>query len=241
MQVSSSIDLSTTSDASPRALSRARAQGTDKPLLRGVSHQIAFFFALGATAFLVAIAPTARSTAAAVVFGGSLAFLFGTSALYHRVQWTTEQRQRMRRVDHAAIFILIAGGYTPLFALVPSSAGGHGALALVWIGATLGVLKSLVWAHAPKWVTAALCVGLGWTAAGQAFDRMPQLGSLNVGLLVLSGFVYSVGAVVYALKRPDPFPKTFGYHEIFHAMVVLASVSLFGHVVLVLRSAQAGW
>jgi len=208
----------------------------EKPLLRGVSHQVAFFAALVAVAALVIRSRSTDAAIAATVFGASLALLFGTSALYHRVQWNPAQRQRMRRLDHAAIFVLIAGGYTPIFALVPSSAGGHGALWAIWIGAAVGVVKSLLWAHAPKWVTALLCVTLGWTVAGQVIDRAPAVGGLAVGMLILCGVIYSLGAVVYALRRPDPFPRVFGYHEVFHALVIVASACLFAHVVLVLRA-----
>lgn len=208
----------------------------EKPLLRGVSHQVAFFFAIVAAAALVLRSRSFEAGVAALVFGASLALLFGTSALYHRVQWSPAQRQRMRRLDHAAIFVLIAGGYTPIFALVPSSAGGHGALWAIWIGAALGVMKSLLWAHAPKWVTALFCVTLGWTVAGQVVDRAPAVGGLAVGMLIVCGVIYSLGALVYALRRPDPFPKVFGYHEVFHALVIVASVCLFAHVVLVMRA-----
>jgi hemolysin III len=175
------------------------------------------------------------ATAAVFVFAVSLANLFGTSALYHRVDWSPRARRRLRRLDHAAIFVLIAGGYTPLFALIPSSEGGHGALAAIWVGATVGVVKSLVWPDAPKWMTALLCVVLGWTVVGQVVDRASAVGALSIGLLVASGLIYSFGAVVYALKRPDPLPRVFGYHEVFHALVVVASVCLFGHVLTLLR------
>lgn len=204
-----------------------------KPLLRGVSHQIAFFCALVVTAVLVARAHGERPTVSAFVFGVSLVNLFGTSALYHRVDWSVPARKRLRRLDHAAIFVLIAGGYTPLFALVPSSAGGHSALTAIWVGSLAGVLKSLVWPDAPKWMTALLCVALGWTVVGQVIDRASIVGPLSIGLLVASGAIFSLGAVVYALKRPDPFPRVFGYHEVFHAFVVVASVCLVAHVVLV--------
>jgi len=205
-----------------------------KPLLRGVSHQISFFCALAACAALVMRATPGTATAAAFVFSASLVNLFGTSALYHRVDWSPTARKRMRRLDHAAIFLLIAGGYTPLFALVPSSSGGHGALAGIWVGALVGVLKSVAWPGAPKWMTALLCVGLGWTVVGEVMDRASAAGSLSIGLLVASGLTYGLGALVYALKRPDPFPRIFGYHEVFHAIVIAASVCLFGHVALVL-------
>jgi len=205
-----------------------------KPLLRGVSHQVSFFCALVACAALIVRARPGVATASAFVFAFSLVNLFGTSALYHRVDWSPNARKRMRRLDHAAIFILIAGGYTPLFALVPSRAGGHGALAVIWIGGIAGVIKSLAWPDAPKPVTALLCVVLGWTAAGQVIDRVSVVGSTSVAFLVASGVIYSLGALVYALKRPDPFPRVFGYHEVFHALVVLASVCLFVHVATVL-------
>jgi hemolysin III len=208
----------------------------EKPLLRGVSHQVAFFFALVAAVALVLRSKSFAAGAAALTFGASLALLFGTSALYHRVQWNPAQRQWMRRFDHSAIFVLIAGGYTPIFALVPSSAGGHGALWVIWIGAALGVVKSLAWAHAPKWVTALFCVILGWTVAGEVVDRAPAVGGVAVGMLIVCGVIYSLGAAVYALRRPDPYPKVFGYHEVFHALVIVASVCLFVHVVLVMRA-----
>jgi hemolysin III len=215
-----------------------RALAPEKPLLRGVSHQIAFFAAVVAACALVLRSRSFEAAVAAGVFGASLALLFGTSALYHRVNWDPAQRQRMRRLDHAAIFILIAGGYTPLFALVPSSGGGHVALWVIWIGAAIGVVKSLLWAHAPKWVTALFCVTLGWTVVGYVVERAPAVGWLAVGMLIACGVIYSLGALVYALRRPDPFPKVFGYHEVFHAIVIVASVCLFAHVVLVIRAVQ---
>jgi hemolysin III len=205
-----------------------------KPLLRGVSHQVAFFVSIAATAALVPWASSRAALVAALVFGASLLTLFGVSALYHRVDWTPEARRRMRRFDHAAIFVLIAGGYTPLFALVPSASGSHSALFAIWAGAAAGVLKSLAWPDAPKWLTALLCVGLGWLVVGQVVERTSTVGATCVGLLVASGATYSVGALVYALKRPDPFPRVFGYHEVFHAIVVAASVLLYAHVAAVL-------
>ncbi len=215
----------------------AQSQSTPvKPLLRGVSHQVSFFVAIVATAALVVRAGSSPASTAALVFGATLVLLFGTSACYHRISWTPAARQRMRRLDHAAIFTLIAGGYTPLFALVPSPSGGHGALAAIWIGAGVGVVKSLAWPHAPKWLTALLCVAIGWMVIFQVMGRTPIVGTTCVGLLVASGVTYSVGALVYAVKRPDPWPRVFGYHEIFHLLVVVASGFLFAHVSLVVRA-----
>lgn len=207
-----------------------------KPRLRGVSHQVAFFVAVAATYWLVDGARTPAAARAGLIFGASLAFLLGTSALYHRIDWAPIARMRMRRLDHAAIFLLIAGGFTPLFSLIPSSSGGHGALAFIWAGAMVGVVKSIAWPKAPKWLTALVCVVLGWTVVGQVLDRTAIVGQTCVNLLVVGGASYSVGAIVYALKRPDPWPKTFGYHEIFHLVVILASASVFAHVVLVMRA-----
>jgi hemolysin III len=204
--------------------------------LRGVSHQVAFFAAILATLVLVLQATSAAAARAALVFGVSLVTLFGISALYHRVDWQPVARQRMRRLDHAAIFILIAGGYTPLFSLVPSMQGGHGALGAIWLGAGVGVVKSLLWPGAPKWITALVCVGLGWAVVGQVVDRAPLVGWVTLSMLVASGAIYSLGAVVYALKRPNPVPGVFGYHEVFHAIVIVASVFLYAHVVLVMRA-----
>lgn len=219
--------------------SRPSSPPQEKPLLRGVSHQIAFFVALVATAVLVSSAATTAGRVAGGVFGATLVILFGTSALYHRVDWTPAARQRMRRLDHAAIFLLIGGGYTPLFALVPLPGGGHGALLAIWLGVAVGVTKSLLWPGAPKWLTALVCVGIGWMVIGQVVGRTSLVGGTCVGLLVASGVTYSAGAVVYAARRPDPLPRVFGYHEVFHALVIAASVCLYAHVLLVLRVTAA--
>ncbi len=207
-----------------------------KPSLRGVSHQFAFFFAIVAAVLLVRAAPPGAPSLAATAFGVSLVTLFGVSALYHRKSWSDVARMRMRRLDHSAIFVLIAGGYTPLFTVLPGES--HGALIGVWVGAAIGVAKSLAWPKAPKWVTALLAVGLGWLASGEVFARASSLSTATIGLLVSSGAVYSLGALVYAKRRPDPRPLVFGYHEVFHALVIVASILLCAHVALVLRMAS---
>jgi hemolysin III len=207
-----------------------------KPTLRGVSHQIAFFVALGATALLVRAASSPRAAAAAAIYGMSLSTLLGVSALYHRKHWQPGPRKVMRRVDHSAIFVLIAGTYTPLFWLLDASPG-HRPLWIVWVGAAFGVGKSMLWPHAPKWLTAALYLVLGWAVVGDVIRLRHEMGSAALWLLVMGGVVYSLGAVVYARRRPDPAPLVFGYHEIFHALVLVASACQFVHVVLVLRAA----
>jgi hemolysin III len=205
-----------------------------KPLLRGVSHQVAFYVALCATAVLLAFAPSTRAMIAVAIYGASLLTLYGVSALYHRRNWTPAGRQRMRRLDHAAIFVLIAGSYTPVFMLLDD---GAAPLWIVWIGAVIGVLKSILWPGAPKVLLAALCVALGWAVVGHVSRLAPVMGAVTVWLLVASGAIYTIGAVIYALRRPDPLPTVFGYHEVFHALVIVASVCHFVHVVRVLAIA----
>ena len=207
-----------------------------KPSLRGVSHQAAFFVAIVATGLLIAWAPSARSSAASAVYGLSLTTLFGISALYHRPTWSPERRQLLRRLDHSAIFLLIAGTYTPLFWLLDPSAQKR-PLIMIWVGAAVGITKSMLWPNAPKVVTAALCVVLGWAVIGDVARLSPRMGTTTVALLVVAGVIYSMGAIVYARKRPNPAPLVFGYHEIFHALVILASICTFVHVVRVVSAA----
>jgi hemolysin III len=191
-----------------------------KPRLRGVSHQYAFFVSLGSGALLVLLAATARATAAAAVYAASVSALFGVSALYHRVTWTIPARRRMRRLDHAMIFLLIAGTYTPVGLLVLAGRLATVVLAVVWGGAVAGIVLELVWTRAPRWLGGAVYLTLGWVAVvamPQLFARLGLAGGL---LLVAGGLSYSVGVAVYALRRPDPVPAVFGYHEVFHLLVI---------------------
>jgi hemolysin III len=206
-----------------------------KPLLRGVSHQIAFFFALAAAGVLLSIARGPRATWGAATYGASLVALLGTSALYHRVQWRPRPREWMRRLDHSAIFVLIAGTFTPFCLLLPGSRAAT-ALALTWGGAALGLAQSLFWVHAPKPIVALLCVVLGWSAIPLMGTIRAATGALGLGLLLAGGALYSLGALAYALRRPNPVPGVFGYHEVFHALVVLASVCHFGVEQAVVRA-----
>lgn len=208
-----------------------------KPRLRGVSHQIAFFVSMVSGAWLVLTAPNARAAAACGIYAATLTALFGISALYHRPHWTPGKRQLMRRLDHSAIFLLIAGTYTPPFWLLDPPDSNHRPLWIVWIGAALGIFKSLLWPHAPKVFTAALCLLLGWAVVGDVVRLAPAMGTASIVLLVTGGLIYSMGAVVYARKRPDPVPAVFGYHEIFHALVIIASICHFVCVVLIVRRA----
>ena len=204
-----------------------------KPRLRGVSHEFAFFAALGAGAVLVALAPH-RAAWAAAVYAVSLASMLGTSALYHRPTWSPRPRRWLRRADHAAIFVLIAGTYTPFTLLLPQ----HGAvmLAVAWGGAALGILQSFFWVQAPRPLVAALYILLGWSIVVFWAALHAALGVAGLAVLILGGVLYSAGAMIYAARRPDPAPAVFGYHEIFHALVVAAAVCHFAVMVGVVRA-----
>ncbi|MGH2744062.1 MAG: PAQR family membrane homeostasis protein TrhA [Thermoleophilaceae bacterium] len=195
-----------------------------KPRLRGVSHQWAFFCSLVTGVALVIAAPAGRPTVACVIYALSVAALFGTSALYHRVTWPTPSARRwMRRLDHSMIFVLIAGTYTPFALLVLEGTLATVILVVVWAGALGGVVLKLVWIDAPKAVVAGLYVMLGWVAVVAFPELLDGLGVTSTVLLAAGGVLYTAGAVVYALGRPDPAPAVFGYHEIFHALVIAAA------------------
>jgi hemolysin III len=193
-----------------------------KPLLRGVLHEVAACVAAVAGAFLVFRASTPLARAGALVYGISLVVLFAVSALYHRPNWSDRVRAVWRRLDHSAIFLLIAGTYTP-FAFLLGSRTGWIFLAVVWTGALAGIVLSVAWVKAPRALVAAVCVLLGWAAVPLLPALKAALGTGAVALLAAGGVVYSLGAAIYALRRPDPFPRVFGYHEIFHALVIAAA------------------
>ena len=201
-----------------------------RPRLRGVLHQYASLVFAGLGIALVASAPGSLQRAAAAVFAASVALTFGVSALYHRVTWTPAARRRMRRIDHAAIYLLIAGTYTPFGLLVLSGAWRTTVLAIAWTGAGLAILQQVVWADAPKWLAAVVAVALGWVGVAAFPQVVDRAGSLAAALLALGGVLYTVGAVVYARGRPDPRPLVFGYHEVFHALTILAVTSQYAAI-----------
>ncbi len=195
-----------------------------KPLLRGVSHQIGFFVSLLTGAALILRAGSPQAQLGAVIYALSLSGLLGTSALYHRVQWRSEAaRMRMRRLDHAMIYLLIAGSFTPFALSALASAEARMMCVGVWLAAGLGSVLKLFTARAPKWVAAGLYLVLGWAGVWLLPQLIDRIGWWASGLSVAGGVVYSAGAVVYALKRPDPRPEVFGYHEIFHALVLVGA------------------
>lgn len=195
----------------------------NKPILRGHFHQAAFFIALGACSMLMTQSQSLEAFIATLVYSISLCGLFGISALYHRPNWEMAARTWMRRLDHSAIFVLIAGTSTPLCLLAIPNDGGMQLLKIIWLSASIGVVQSLFWVKAPKWLAAILYVTMGWLA----FPYMPELtrvlGGFRVNLILIGGIIYTLGAVVYALKKPNPSPKYFGYHEIFHLLTIIAA------------------
>jgi hemolysin III len=193
-----------------------------KPRLRGVFHEIAFYAALVAGAFLVATAEAGRARAAAIVFATCLATCFGASALYHRPTWRPRARAWLARLDHAGIYLLIAGTYTPFGLLVMSRQWAVPVLSVVWGGAAAAIVLKLVWVRAPKWLSAAIALALGWVAAA-AFSQLLKVPPAGLALVVAGGLLYTAGAIVYARKRPDPVPHVFGYHELFHVLTVGAA------------------
>jgi hemolysin III len=193
-----------------------------RPRLRGVLHQAAFSVSLVVGTLLIVYADGGRERVAAAVFAGSVSAMLGASALYHRVTWTPVLRPWMRRVDHAGIYLLIAGTYTPVGLLVLRGAWQTAILAIVWSGAAAAMVLKFAWVDAPKWLAAVIGIALGWVGV----VVMPQLatrsGIAAVVLLAAGGVAYTLGAIVYARRRPDPAPHVFGYHEVFHALTLIA-------------------
>jgi hemolysin III len=190
-----------------------------RPRLRGVFHQYAFFASLLAGFPLVATAPPSARFAA-TAFAASVAAMFGVSAVYHRVTWRPRPRAWMARVDHATIYLLIAGTYTPYALLALSGAWRVVVLAVVWSGAAAAIVLKFAWVDAPKALAAALGVVLGWAGVVALPQLVKEVGAAASMLVLAGGALYTAGAVVYALRRPDPLPAVFGYHELFHAFVV---------------------
>lgn len=202
-----------------------------KPRLRGVSHEWAFFISLGLGAALIVAADTPQATLAVAIYAVSLSALLGTSALYHRVDWRRpDVRRWMRRLDHSMIFFLIAGTYTPIALLVLDGPLADTILAVVWVGAIFGAIVEIVWIEHPKWVAAIVYLSLGWVAIVAFPGLWGEMGVAGILLIAAGGLLYTVGAVVYATQRPDPNPRVFGYHEVFHLFVILAAAAHFAAI-----------
>jgi hemolysin III len=204
-----------------------------RPLLRGVSHAYMFWVALVAAAVLTAVVPGGTPRLAAVVYGIGLCALFAASGTYHRWRWNPRWRPLLRRIDHSTIFVFIAATYTPVALLVMHGTLRWAILVAVWAGALGGVVLSVAWITAPRVLTALCYLGLGWVSIVAMPQMIERLEAAPLLLLAAGGVLYSIGAVVYATKRPNPWPKVFGFHEVFHALVILAAAVQF--------VALAGW
>ena len=198
-----------------------RPVAVERPLLRGALHGVAFVASLGVGVLLVVFSRESRVLPAAV-FACSATLMLGTSTLYHCVTWRPNARLWMRRADHAGIFLLIAGTYTPVALISLRGAWGITVLVVVWSGAIAAAISKFCWVGAPKWLSALLGLALGWVGVIVLPRFAHHEGIASVMLLAAGGLAYTAGAFVYALKRPDPFPRVFGYHELFHALTVVA-------------------
>jgi hemolysin III len=193
------------------------------PTLRGFSHAIAFVFAIAAAIVVVALAPTARATVGLGVYGAALVALFGGSALFHRWRGPVRFKSVLRRIDHSTIFVFIAASMTPIAIVILHGALAWVTLAIAWTGAAAGVAFSLGWVNAPRALTAGSYLLLGWVAVIMLPQVLGELAIAPLLLLAAGGLLYSAGAIVYATQRPNLWPRTFGFHEVFHALVITAA------------------
>jgi len=210
-----------------RVATRLKPVDIGKPRMRGWLHVYAFFIAIAAGIVLVTLATTIGGMRAAVscaIYSLAVCGLFGTSALYHRRVWSPRGYQVMRRLDHSMIFVFIAGTYTPFSVLLLPHTTAIVILSIVWGGAILGVGTKLIAPNAPRWLSAPVYVALGWVAIFVLPEIARGGGPAALGLLLAGGMLYTVGAVFYTLRRPNPWPKTFGHHEFFHVCTLLAAL-----------------
>jgi hemolysin III len=198
-----------------------------QPRLRGWLHTYAAAISIASGASLVAVAAELRGRTpgwSTSVYAATVTLLFGTSAMYHRLQWGERGRAVMRRLDHSMIFVFIAGTYTPIAALTLPRTSAVAVLTVVWSGALFGVLLKSAWPMAPRWLGVPCYVGLGWVAVFVMPDLLHNGGVATFSLILLGGVIYTLGALVYATKWPDPVPHVFGFHEVFHSCTLLAAV-----------------
>jgi len=207
------------------------------PRWRGRLHQIAFFVSLPMGAALVALARTGEARAAAAVFSVGLAGVFGVSAAYHRGRWSARAKVWMRRFDHSMIYVLIAGSYTPFCLLVLDGATGLVLLSIVWAGALIGIAMKMVKPLGLEKLTAFLYIALGWVAVFALPQMVRGLSGAAAALVVAGGLLYTLGAIALASHRPDPRPTVFGYHEVWHASTIGASLCHWFAVLMVVLAA----
>jgi hemolysin III len=207
-----------------------------RPRMRGWLHLFTFFAAIVAAAALVPVAfvQGARAGVPVSVYSLTILGLFGVSAAYHRRRWSPRAWRLMKRADHSMIFLFIAGTYTPFARLAVPETTGWWILGIVWTGALAGVALKMVWPNAPRWVGVPIYLALGWVAVFVLVDILQTVGVTVLVLMAAGGLLYSLGAIAYATKWPNPWPGTFGYHEVFHAMTIVAATCHYIAVWLVL-------
>jgi hemolysin III len=198
--------------------------GLRRPLLRGYFHALAAGAAIAGLVLLVLLAESPRAYVGGAVFAASLILLYLTSATYHTITWGRRMRAVLKRLDHSMIFVLIGGTYTPFCLLVLSDAWGISMLAVIWGVAAAGILLKVIWPGAPRWLGVILYASAGWMAVVATVPLADWFAFGPLALLVTGGVLYTIGGVIYALRRPDPFPSVFGYHEVFHLLVIGGSV-----------------
>jgi hemolysin III len=208
----------------PPAADAAITAAPEKPLLRGWFHMGAVPLVLVAGLVLTTFGPTLAGRVTGAIYTLTAVMLFGTSAIYHRGNWAVRLRAMLQRVDHANIFLIIAGTYTPLSVLLLPKHTAIVALSIVWTGAVAGLVARLLWHHAPRWFWVPLYIGLGWVAVAFIKPMSEKGGLAVVSLILAGGLAYTVGAAIYATKWPNPSPKYFGFHEIFHALTITAFI-----------------
>jgi len=215
-------------------VAQARASRQEQvPRLRGILHAVMFPLAVTAGAVLVVLAPTPLARLAAAVYAATSALLFGVSAAYHRGHCPGRARDVLHRLDHADIYLIIAGTYTPLALLALHGDVRIAVLAVIWASAAAGAAFQVAWLRAPRWLCTSLYVALGWTAVFVLPQLLPGAGAVALILVLAGGILYSLGGLVYGMRRPDPFPRWFGFHEVFHALTVAAYIAQYAAISLV--------
>lgn len=213
--------------AAPSTIAAAIEQ---RPLLRGALHVAMAIAAPFLLVLLLLVADSPREYVGGAVYASTLILLYLTSASYHTLPWSARWRGIVKRMDHSMIFALIAGTYTPFCLLVVSDAWGIPLLSVVWTLAALGMLLKIVWPAAPRWLGVTLYIALGWVGVVAAVPVVTTLGGWGAATLLAGGLLYTAGSLVYAVRRPDPYPSVFGYHEVFHAFVIAGSITHFALV-----------
>jgi hemolysin III len=207
-----------------------------KPKLRGWLHLVAFPVALAAGAVLIVLSPDPKSRVATTVFTICSSTLFGVSALYHRGHWGARWSALLRRLDHSSIFLLIAGTYTPFALMLLGGGSGRLLLILVWVGALMGIAFRVFWIGAPTWLYLPVYIALGWAAIFWLGDFAASAGPAVLTLIIVGGGLYSIGGLVYGLRKPDPAPRWFGFHEVFHSFTIVAFITHYVGVSMVVYS-----